>query len=216
MLRLHEYKTVIFDCDGVILNSNAVKTKAFRIAVEGNDPGLVDDFIEYHRNAGGVSRYEKFEYFYRDMRGLSEYAPEVEKALEVYASAVREGLMECDEIPGAKDIMRRLKENCVPCYVVSGGDQEEVRSVFEFRGLDKYFTGIYGSPVTKSEHVQNLIEREGAASPMLYFGDAKMDLDVAEQYKMDFVFVAGVSEWCAGRDVCAVRGHSVVEDLSLL
>ncbi len=28
----YEYKSIVFDCDGVILNSNKIKTRAFRLA----------------------------------------------------------------------------------------------------------------------------------------------------------------------------------------
>ena len=57
------YKTFIFDCDGVILNSNKIKTNSFRALLSTYDKCAVDEFIKYHKTNGGISRYEKIKYF---------------------------------------------------------------------------------------------------------------------------------------------------------
>ena len=45
---MKKYKSLIFDCDGVILNSNQVKTNAFRKVFEKYNINAVDEFIKYH------------------------------------------------------------------------------------------------------------------------------------------------------------------------
>ena len=44
-----KYNTIVFDCDGVILNSNAIKTEAFRNILSNYDLKAVDEFIDYHK-----------------------------------------------------------------------------------------------------------------------------------------------------------------------
>ena len=68
-----QYKQVIFDCDGVILNSNDIKSNAFARSLIDEDKGLVKQFIEYHKKNGGVSRFKKFEYFFKNIKGQKEY-----------------------------------------------------------------------------------------------------------------------------------------------
>ena len=63
MIELRKYNSLIFDCDGVILNSNKIKTNAFRKVLEQYNPKAVDEFIKYHLSNGGISRYEKFKFF---------------------------------------------------------------------------------------------------------------------------------------------------------
>ena len=63
MIKISKYKSLIFDCDGVILNSNKIKSNAFRKVLKKFNQIAVDEFIKYHKDNGGISRYIKFEYF---------------------------------------------------------------------------------------------------------------------------------------------------------
>ena len=48
-MKLSKYKSIIFDCDGVILNSNSVKTQAFYLIAKSFGDEIADSFIEYHK-----------------------------------------------------------------------------------------------------------------------------------------------------------------------
>ena len=65
--RLKHYDFAVFDCDGVILNSNSIKMQCFRCALGEAPKELIDQFIEYHQSFGGVSRYVKFKQFYTEI-----------------------------------------------------------------------------------------------------------------------------------------------------
>ena len=64
-----------FDCDGVLLDSVPVKTRAFARIAEPYGAEARDRFVMYHTVHGGVSRYKKFEWFYREVLGR-EITPE--------------------------------------------------------------------------------------------------------------------------------------------
>ena len=49
MKELKNIKNFIFDCDGVILNSNEIKSNAFAQSLKDEPTDLVDAFIEYHK-----------------------------------------------------------------------------------------------------------------------------------------------------------------------
>ena len=59
-------KAIIFDFDGVICESVEAKTEAFR-KVFLDYPEHLDEIIAYHMTQGGVSRYIKFEYIFREI-----------------------------------------------------------------------------------------------------------------------------------------------------
>ena len=62
---LKKYKSIVFDCDGVVLDSNVVKTEAyFRTAKNlGATDAQAQALVEYHVKLGGISRYHKFEWY---------------------------------------------------------------------------------------------------------------------------------------------------------
>ena len=63
MRGIDKYKNLIFDCDGIILNSNKIKTDAFRevVSIYGKEASI--SLVKYHLQNGGISRYHKFNYF---------------------------------------------------------------------------------------------------------------------------------------------------------
>jgi phosphoglycolate phosphatase-like HAD superfamily hydrolase len=206
------YSCAIFDCDGVILDSNPVKIAAFRAALADEDPQLVDALIAEHRRTGGVSRYAKLERFYRELRAVEDPQAAVARALERFAEAAAEGLLRCPEVAGVREVLMALASRNVPVHVVSGGDQDEVREALATHGLAALVSGIHGSPTPKHEHLERL-RSEGELLPGgVFFGDAELDMQLAERFGLEFVFVAGVSDWSEGRAAARERGHRVIED----
>ena len=197
MINLRNYKQVFFDCDGVILDSNRVKSEAFSTALSGESQILIDEFLQYHKQNGGISRFVKFVYFFKVIKNQSDYQNDLNRVLKKYSELSLQGLMECKEIPYVRDILQLLNDFGIDCYVVSGGEQGEVRSVFKSRKLSSYFKGIYGSPITKGEHLKKI-----SPNVALYFGDAMSDYMAAKYAKIDFIYICGSSEWLDGVDFC--------------
>lgn len=202
----------VFDCDGVLLDSNPVKIAAFRAALIGEPPVLVEQLIEEHRRTGGVSRFAKLEWFYRELRPVADPEAAIAEALVRFAAAAREGLRTCPAIRGVEAVLRRMSGQGTAIHVISGGEQGEVSEALLGRGWGEYFAGIHGSPTSKREHMQRLRGEGGLPIGGRYFGDAELDMRLAEEFELGFVFVAGVSDWPEGRGVAAARGHRVIED----
>lgn len=203
----------IFDCDGVILDSNPVKIAAFRAALAHEDPALVEAFIDEHRRTGGISRYAKLARFYRELRPVENPNKAIGKALERFAETARAGLQTCPEVPGVRELLIALARRNVAVHVVSGGDEDEVREALEAHGLATLVSGIHGSPTPKREHLERLRDEGELLPGGVYFGDAELDMQLAECFGLEFVFVAGVSDWQQGRAVVRARGHRAIEDL---
>ena len=67
-------KNIIFDFDGVLVESNEIRFKGFELLLGEFPKDKLSSFMEYVRSNGGISRYEKIRYFYRDV--LKEPADE--------------------------------------------------------------------------------------------------------------------------------------------
>ena len=67
-------KAVIFDFDGVIVESVDIKTEAFARLFENEGDEVVRQVVAHHLKNCGVSRFEKFRHIYQKMlnRELSD------------------------------------------------------------------------------------------------------------------------------------------------
>jgi len=206
---ISRYSAMIFDCDGVILDSNKVKSKAFAATLKGEDPKLIDEFIRYHKLNGGISRFVKFEYFFKIIKGQKKYQEDLSDALNRYAKLIYKELLGCDEIKGIRDTLDQLIKLNIDCFVVSGGEQAEVRDVLKKRDFSHYFNTIYGSPITKKQHLATI-----KSTKSLYFGDARSDYEAANFFGMDFIYISGASEWIEGINFCQQNDIMIFKDFT--
>ncbi|RQW87475.1 MAG: HAD family hydrolase [Geobacter sp.] len=206
------YDFAVFDCDGVILQSNAIKSNAFAEALTGEPDDLVQAFVEYHKANGGVSRYQKFAHYFENMRGISSPQAEMERALKRYAEIVRQGLMNCPTIPGVENFLMDLHVKSIPCVVNSGGDEAELQSVLAARELDKYFALILGSPATKTDNMRRLRDRGFLIGSGVMFGDSRSDYLAAQEFGLEFVFVTYETEWKKGFNECKISECTIIRN----
>lgn len=177
---------IVFDCDGVILESVDIKSHAFaRIGAEHGQEAS-DRLVAHHLMYGGVSRFKKFEWFYREVLGRSVSPEELDALNEKFTRYAYEGVLHCRLVPGAREVLDRWKGR-VPMYVASGAPQGELRQVLELRELSAYFDGIYGSPPGKGTLLRAIVEEAGVNSAdAIMIGDASTDQYSAEGAKTRF------------------------------
>ena len=60
-------KNILFDFDGVILDSMPIREYGFRKIFENYDVALVEKLLVYHNQNGGLSRYVKIRYFFEKL-----------------------------------------------------------------------------------------------------------------------------------------------------
>lgn len=224
-LDLLSYSNLVFDCDGVLLDSNRIKTEAFRAASMPWGEAAANALVEYHTSNGGVSRYRKFDHFLDCIvpeHALNNISGErddlINKLLSSYGAEVRAGLMNCTIAEGLHELRAATRE--ATWLIVSGGNQAEIREVFALRGIDHFFDGgIFGSPSDKDTILANLIASGGLKQPSLFIGDSRYDYEVARRAGLDFVFVHGWSElsfwesFMEQNDIASVRSVSCLMNL---
>lgn len=213
-MKVTDYLTLIFDCDGVVLNSNKVKTEAFYKAALPYGEAAAQQLVDYHVARGGISRYKKFEWFLQEV--VASYpGPTLEQLLNCYAAEVRHGLLTCDITEGL--FVLREKTPRANWLIVSGGDQQELREVFAKRGLEKLFdSGIFGSPDSKDVILSREQANGNIKVPALFLGDSRYDHVAASTAELDFVFLAGWSEFDAWPEYCATNQIQVAASIASL
>lgn len=194
-ISVSDYTTLVFDCDGVVLDSNKVKTEAFYQATSPYGEAAAQAMVDYHVANGGVSRYKKFAYFLEQIAPdhAEQQGPDLAVLLQAYAGHVREGLLSCEVAPRLEALREQTPD--ARWLIVSGGDQAELCDVFAQRGIAKWFDGgIFGSPDTKDEILARELNSGNIQQPALFLGDSKYDYQAASAAGLDFVFLSGWSE----------------------
>ena len=187
-----EYDFFIFDCDGVILNSNSIKTKAFRKTLRNENERDIKKFIHYHEGNGGISRFEKFNYFFTKIADRKEDSDiYIKKALSDFGKIVYNELLKCDFVPGVIDFFNHLYTKNKNLFVVSGSDQKELRQVFMNRNISFYFDKIYGSPTHKMLNTSFVVNRFKNKERGVFFGDSKLDYESSVKHNLDFFSLMG-------------------------
>jgi phosphoglycolate phosphatase-like HAD superfamily hydrolase len=203
-----EYASIVFDCDGVLLDSNALKTQSFYRAALPYGESHATSLMNYHKTNGGISRYLKFQHFLDHMvPGLE--GPGLDGLLERYANEVRDGLLACAIAQGLGELRKRTVGS--RWHVVSGSDQAELRALLATRGLAELFDGgIFGSPDAKSEILPRELAAANIREPALFLGDSKYDCEVSLAHGLDFVFVSAWTEvedwqeWAKAQDLAVI------------
>jgi phosphoglycolate phosphatase-like HAD superfamily hydrolase len=214
------YSTLVFDCDGVVLNSNRIKTEAFRCAALPYGELAASALVAHHVANGGVSRYLKFAYFLEVI--VPQYAttlvpglnaPDLQELLLAYAQEVRAGLMSCPVANALSEL--RAVTATANWLIVSGGDQTELREVFAARGLACFFDGgIFGSPDAKDSILSRELSLANIKLPALFLGDSRYDAQVSMDAGLDFVFVSNWTELADWGQFVERNGHLQVNSLA--
>ena len=215
---LTEYQTLVFDCDGVVLNSNKVKTQAFYEATKHFGHESAQALVDYHVANGGISRYLKFDYFLEDIIQTRVDDSVLQDLLQRFANAVKDGLMTCDVAPGLTELRNQTQSS--NWMIVSGGDQQELREVFHARGLLHLFNGgIFGSPDDKEKILAREKLTKNIDGNALFLGDSKYDYLAANKAGLDFVFLSDwteVKDWQNWVSENSLRNYPNVESLVAL
>lgn len=180
------------------------------------DPRIVEEFVTWHKKTGGVSRFEKFAYFFRDRLEIKNWKARADAACVDFGKVVFEGLCRCRFVPGFDAYLAWIKTQNIPLAVNTGGAEDEVRQVFRTRGVLDDFQTVLGSPLTKFENMLKLREMGLLRPGAIYFGDSKLDFDLAQDFKLRFVYVAHESEWLEGEVVTAQAGGQIISDFHSL
>ena len=178
-------EVIIWDFDGVIVDSMNIRSDAFRYALDTYSSRIVDDLLSHHLENGGKSRYEKFE------RIISRYPEEemvMKNLLNRYSKFIDKNLFNHSILNDSIYTSIKLNERLgVQQYIASGSDEVELRRLIEFLNVDKYFKGVYGSPKRKHLIVDNIIKTEARGlDQYLLIGDSKNDMEAAKMNGIDF------------------------------
>ncbi|HEA20198.1 MAG TPA: HAD family hydrolase [Pricia antarctica] len=174
-------KTIIWDFDGVILDSMAVRDIGFKRIFSAFDQESVAKLLEYHRENGGLSRYVKIRYFFTELLSEKITENEVREYAHQFSKIMINELTKPSYLiqESLRFIKNKYKE--YNFHVASGSDQEELRYLCKELDISKYFISINGSPTPKEKLVEEILdEYKYERKYTCLIGDSINDRDAAK------------------------------------
>lgn len=182
---------IFLDFDGVVLDSVMLKERAFREIIERNFPEHVEASMRYFWANGGTSRINKFRWIWTEIVGHPPDENVVARLGREFSERVYDLVVRCAYIKGANRFLERHSAT-LPCFVISGTPEPELRGIVHDRGMDRYFRGVYGSPPTKVQIGERILAEHSFARERTWFvGDATTDRDAARTLGVRFIGIAG-------------------------
>jgi HAD superfamily hydrolase (TIGR01549 family) len=183
-----KYKTILWDFDGVILDSMKVRDWGFREIFKSFDNEKVEALLKYHTLNGGLSRYVKIRYFYEEILGKEITENEVLEYAIAFSVLMKKELVNPTNL--IQESLQFIKENYknYSFHIVSGSDGEELRYLCEKMEISSYFMSIEGSPTPKNQLVKDLLKQHNyEVSECVLIGDSINDYEAAKVNNISFM-----------------------------
>lgn len=186
-----QVKAIIFDFDGVILDSARLKTQAFAHCYAGEDEDKIAAVVDYQQRHGGIGRREKFAHFERSLFGRPVAPDTLDVLCKRFAAFIETAMLEAPFIPGARETLRALHGQ-LSLHLVSGMPEDELMAVLAQRGLTPFFASVAGAPKHKRDEFRRILDMEQLVpEQVLAVGDSTTEFEAARELGIAFVAIVG-------------------------
>ena len=181
-------RTIIWDFDGVIINSNDIRELGFRETLKRYPKNDIDKLILFHRKNGGLSRYVKFRHFFENILNHQVTENKIQYLADIFSNIMLDKLTLRETLINETiDYIKKTHKD-FHFHIASGSDEHELNQLCRHHNIKKYFKSIKGSPKTKIKLIQEIISINNySKNSCLMIGDSINDLEAAEANNIGFL-----------------------------
>lgn len=164
-------KVFVFDFDGTIVDSNAIKKQAFFDIASEYPGGFEAMEMSYNQKIGDrVDIWNRW-YSYTGMKDGSDLG-----LAQKYTEVVDEAVIKAHEIPGAVKFIKMLRANGRRVFVSSATPEKNLKEIISKRGWSMMFEDIFGRPKTKVQTLNtHILDATTLPTDVCIIGDGKDD-----------------------------------------
>ena len=138
-----EFQAILFDFDGVLVESANIKTEVFAKLFEPYGEEIVKKVVKHHVKYGGISRYKKIRFYYEKYLDTEITEKKLNEIANKFSDLVVSRVLKAPWVKGVEKVLEKYYQN-IDLYVVSGTPQKELDLIIEKRNIKKYFKGVFG------------------------------------------------------------------------
>ena len=172
---------IIFDFDGVILNSHNIKTKGFYeiFKIYGKTKAIRAQ--RYHIKNIGVSRYKKFKYIIENiLKDKTITLDFLNEKFNDYCTKRIKTLKLSNDLRNFFSIYHKQYD----LFISTATPEMDIKHILKDKKIFKYFKKIYGSPKTKINHIKMIKKKN---QKRIFIGDSLEDYKASIVTKTFFV-----------------------------
>lgn len=186
-------RVLVFDFDGVLVDSLCVRDEGFRQAFIEYGEEVAGRAKAFHVNNRGLFRRDKFRRIYEEVVGIRPSESQLDDTEKRFVTNTHKGILDAPFLPGVAEFCACPPS--IPLYVVSAAPEAEVLLVARYKGISHVFQEILGGPIPKPQHLQAIMSKENyPAHSILFIGDALNDLKAALKTGCNFMGIVPSSE----------------------
>ena len=174
---------IIFDFDGVIINSHKIKTMAFYHVFKSYGKNYGTKAQQYHLNNIGQSRYLKFKYILRNILNFPVDKNIITKLDTEFDNYIEKKIKKlhpsCYLIKFLKN-----KKKIFNFYISTATPEKKIIKILKQKKIYKFFDRVYGSPNTKKHHIRDIKKNK---KKCIFIGDSFEDLKAAKYSNILFI-----------------------------
>ncbi len=183
-------RVVVFDFDGTLVDSNAIKHRCFDEVVADLPGG--SDALAMARKVGG-DRYRVFQHVASRLdpdKGPTEALALGQRLAADYTRRCLQAIAAAPERHGAYTALRQLLRGGMKVWVNSSTPQRDMPALLRARGIGPFIHGALGAPRSKLHNLRTILAAERTSPRQaVVVGDGPDDQDAARRAGTWFVAV---------------------------
>jgi len=209
-------KVIVFDFDGVIVDSNALKENAWSSVFIDRD----DRAKKIIENIASSRRGDRFYIIERALIELGEPKEKIPSLVDYYANRyndlVFENIINHGIFQGVPESLNNFSKR-YSLYINSATPEQPLKEIVERLELSNYFKGIHGSPASKLDNLKRVKELEGIdKGSILMVGDSDVDFFAAKSAGVKFIGVRNSFNKWSNCEFPTIESINEIKDLSTL
>jgi len=187
MSRVHALKrksVFLFDFDGTLVQSNAIKREAFFEAV-ADCPDAADPLAEILDTPGAGDRFAIFQ-------TLADRVPAIDAVArtDAYGAICERRILAAPEVEGAQKLLERLRARGAVAAINSATPQAPLQAVVAKMAISGYFAAVFGGPASKADNARRFLSgRDVPPANIVVIGDGDSDRVCADELGCDFIAI---------------------------
>jgi HAD superfamily hydrolase (TIGR01549 family) len=179
---------MVFDFDGVIIDSTEVKVDEYRSLFSQftNNEATLSQIINIYRNSAGIPRETTLKKVFKDVLYKTLSDQEVENLSLDYSKRIFQRLDAIEPLKGFLEYLTIHKE--INKHIISGAPNSDISYLIKKLNITKYFKSIKGGPLNKKNEITNIRKlAKVKAKDIVYFGDQNNDYIAAKSAGVGFI-----------------------------